>query len=100
MPYKSKENQRKKSLDYYHRNRDKIILKQIEYKRKKYLTDQEYHLKDNIRKIATHKISLKDKQCIICGSTQDLQRHHKDYSSPLDVQILCRRCHNKEHFRM
>lgn len=35
---------------------------------------------------------LKDK-CEQCGSIENLQRHHFDYSKPLDVITLCKKCH-------
>jgi hypothetical protein len=38
-------------------------------------------------------VPLKDK-CEICGSTEDLEKHHKDYGKPLEVLTLCRICHN------
>jgi len=37
---------------------------------------------------------LKDK-CEICGSTANLQRHHPDYSKPLEVLTLCGECNRK-----
>ena len=36
-------------------------------------------------------------QCELCGSTEDLMRHHEDYNRPLDVMILCRTCHMRLH---
>jgi predicted HNH restriction endonuclease len=37
--------------------------------------------------------------CQICGTMKDLQKHHPDYSKPLEVVILCRSCHEKLHRR-
>ena len=31
--------------------------------------------------------------CLRCGSTENLERHHEDYSKPLEVQTLCMPCH-------
>ena len=31
--------------------------------------------------------------CFKCGSTEHLERHHPDYSKPLEVITLCRNCH-------
>lgn len=36
------------------------------------------------------------RQCRECGS-QDSQKHHADYSKPLEVEWLCRDCHEKLH---
>jgi hypothetical protein len=35
--------------------------------------------------------------CQMCGATKDLQKHHPDYSKPLEVVILCRSCHERLH---
>jgi len=34
-------------------------------------------------------------KCKSCGSTENLERHHPDYSKPLEIITLCRICHNK-----
>jgi hypothetical protein len=36
-------------------------------------------------------------KCEVCGATEKLQRHHPDYSKPLEVQILCAHCHIVKH---
>ena len=41
------------------------------------------------------KSNLKGK-CSICGSTEDLVRHHVSYD-PEIIDILCRRCHSSLH---
>ncbi len=38
----------------------------------------------------------KDVQCEKCGKMAD-HRHHEDYSKPLDVVYLCRKCHVDLH---
>ena len=48
--------------------------------------------KRNAHVIAGRNIPL-DSTCVNCGSTSDLARHHPDYSKPLEVTILCRKCH-------
>lgn len=35
--------------------------------------------------------------CSECGSTVRVEIHHKDYSLPIDVEFLCRRCHKRRH---
>lgn len=41
-------------------------------------------------------VPLKDK-CELCSSTLNLERHHPDYSKPLDFITFCRECHRKLH---
>lgn len=36
------------------------------------------------------------KPCVDCGSIES-QKHHEDYSKPLEVIWLCRPCHLKRH---
>lgn len=43
--------------------------------------------------VAKRLIPLKG-ACEICGGTDRLQRHHKDYGKPLEVLTLCEICHN------
>lgn len=46
------------------------------------------------RKAAQRAFPTMDK-CEKCGSAENLQRHHSDYSKPTEVQILCQACHVK-----
>jgi hypothetical protein len=40
---------------------------------------------------------LKKEPCSICGTTERVHGHHKDYSKPLDVTWLCAKCHHRIH---
>jgi hypothetical protein len=35
--------------------------------------------------------------CCICGTTENVHGHHKDYGKPLDVNWLCAKCHQRIH---
>lgn len=39
---------------------------------------------------------LKKKPCEVCGNPV-VEAHHNDYEKPLDVQWLCRECHDDVH---
>lgn len=50
-----------------------------------------------IRKRAQRAVSLSGATCSKCGSPNCLERHHEDYSKPVDVAVLCSHCHGLEH---
>lgn len=35
--------------------------------------------------------------CQVCGTTEDVEAHHEDYSRPLDVRWLCFKHHREAH---
>jgi hypothetical protein len=45
---------------------------------------------------AVKKGKLIRKPCEVCGVERS-QAHHHDYSKPLDVRWLCKKCHEAEH---
>jgi hypothetical protein len=48
-------------------------------------------------RIAMRNGTLVPQPCEECGSIDEIQAHHSDYSKPLDVTWLCRTCHLKRH---
>lgn len=36
-------------------------------------------------------------ECVFCGSKEYLIKHHSDYTQPLKITIMCRRCHKILH---
>ena len=55
--------------------------------------------KDNARSYANVYLRrglIERKPCERCGS-ENSQMHHEDYSKPLAVEWLCRKCHLAEH---
>ena len=60
---------------------------------------EEQRLKDNARSYAgvyLRRGKLERKPCERCGS-KDSQMHHDDYTKPLEIRWLCRRCHLDLH---
>jgi hypothetical protein len=57
---------------------------------------KENKTKVNARNMAEFRIELKP-CCEICGSTENLQRHHWNYDNPLLVNTLCKECHDIQH---
>lgn len=35
--------------------------------------------------------------CVICGTTENIHAHHRDYAKPFDVTWLCAKCHHRLH---
>lgn len=48
--------------------------------------------KATVRKQTQRLVSLAGKSCGQCGSTENLQRHHRTYTVS-DYEILCQSCH-------
>ena len=40
---------------------------------------------------------LKKQPCFFCGSSEQVEMHHPDYSQPLKVYWLCQICHKRFH---
>lgn len=40
---------------------------------------------------------IKKKPCLICGSIENIEAHHKDYNLPLEVDWLCSNHHKYLH---
>lgn len=47
--------------------------------------------------LAVFRGKLKRLPCRICGTTENVQAHHEDYSKPLDVDWLCFKHHMEHH---
>jgi hypothetical protein len=50
-----------------------------------------------VAKVYLARGKIQRQPCCECGQHR-AQMHHEDYSRPLDVMWLCRRCHMKHHY--
>ena len=85
--------------EWYQRNKARLRAKQLAYwkahREQVNKTNRDYRARHPIEIKAT-KLARKvpiGNQCEICGTTEDLQKHHPDYSKPLEIVTLCRQCH-------
>jgi len=79
---KNKERQKQTVLSYYQKNKRKWIPRNYHYRLRKKILD---HF---------------NSKCCLCGSTENLQIHHLDYTPKLNfnnLQLLCKKCHDKKH---
>lgn len=106
---KNREQRKDKCKEYYKNNKTKLLeinkeykknnLQMIRYIRSKNQKDYEKKYPD---KIKAHELSRKITipvgcLCEICKQEQAVHRHHPDYSKPLEVVLVCIKCHNKLH---
>lgn len=99
-----KECKKTTSRQRYYENKEKWLKQTAKYAKKhqkqKSITHKRYvenhHEKILAEKMAQRHIALAQ-SCSICGSTENLHRHHSDYSKPLEVITLCHKCHMKIH---
>jgi len=73
---------------------------------RRWIVKQAYnqYLRDPHWKLTREAVLRRDKACTRCGTTENLQVHHKTYAhvgnEPLeDLITLCKGCHNLEHKR-
>lgn len=104
-------NSKEKQREYSRLYRDKYPKEYIEYLKQWRLKHREQYLdchnkyqktyRKNHREIIkaqqiTQRILI-DSKCSSCGSIENLERHHIDYSRPLEVVTLCLKCHVLTH---
>ena len=69
-------------------------------KNKRIITDED-RIKNQARRKANYAVEKgeieKATECEHCGATGRLEKHHHDYSKPLEITWLCTRCHGKVH---
>jgi hypothetical protein len=113
---RAKQLHRERVREWKRRNRVKVRVQKRRWNRRKSgleprLTNEEYIRKtfgpkpskeeeihrQRVRRTARNEV--RTVCCEVCGSTENLERHHEDYSKPSDVKVLCTSCHKKLHHK-
>ena len=87
--------------EYYQANKEYLREYQREHKRERYASDPTFRFKRLSRatlhsNVRNGKI-IRPNQCSKCSSTGNIHAHHEDYSKPLKVIWLCKKCHTRLH---
>ena len=72
---------------YYLRNKDKIIKRVTDYKRR-----EDVKFKDKARKRARYIRMPLNQICEKCKKRFAVDKHHKDYNKPLEIMFVCHSC--------
>jgi len=104
-PEKAKDEQKRfyerhpeKREEYKNRYKGRYKGRYKDYQREYYLKNRERTLEARrVGAIAYLSAPLGSK-CEKCGSIENLERHHPDYSKILEINTLCRSCHKREHY--
>ena len=102
--HQTEKSQRSKKQYYGHRER--ICQHNTDYRRKhpdSNLKAVKKYKEQNPEKVRAQNLAEKipfDLKCGNCGTIENLERHHPDYSKPLMFVTLCRSCHAKIHRRI
>lgn len=90
----TKEKERQYSREYNARHRDRLAKARREWVAR-YPEKVAAHAAVE-RALKSGKLVRAD-SCERCGTSAALDGHHPDYSKPLEVEWLCRKCHRAEH---
>jgi hypothetical protein len=85
---------KKQKSEWAKRNRKYVCEEQL--KRYHNNTKNEFQ-KHKARSKAFRKIKMENQICEICKKFKAVERHHSDYSKPLEVIFLCKGCHELLH---
>lgn len=83
---------------YRARNKGKYAERERAYNARRLAEYPERRRAYNVVEYAIRKGDLvRPSDCSRCGATKELDAHHVDYSTPLDVVWVCRVCHRALH---
>jgi hypothetical protein len=58
---------------------------------------EKYPAKVKAENLANKRHIPLDSNCLMCGSTENLEKHHPDYEQPSWILTLCQKCHKLIH---
>lgn len=109
----NKEKFKERSKEYYKKNQEKLIeINKINYQNnrrnildkknsKNKLIGYNWDKFCEIRRKARYHIKIPNNTlCNFCNIDLATERHHPDYSKPLEVLFVCKKCHSKLHRRI
>lgn len=80
-----------KQREYRKKNRERLRIRENKW-------NKNNREKVNAKRKAQYNIKIPNGQlCEVCNERLAVNRHHPDYTQPLLVKFLCKRCHNKIH---
>lgn len=107
---KNGDRKRERDREYNRNNRDRILERLREYYRENKEKFADHRIRyaqehpdavnahEMVRQARESGLLVRPGNCFCCGSGElDIQAHHEDYGSPLEVVWLCRSCHRKLH---
>lgn len=91
------ERRRERVRNWYSRNSERIC----EQKKKRYIERGAKEYYQNAHEILRGALKMgilkRPTNCSVCGKGGRIEGHHKDYTKPLEVDWLCKKCHIAEH---
>ena len=104
---KRKEQTRAANRKWEKKNPEKVKANQKKWKKENKGYHNEYNKKYNgspqvkARNMANNKIKIpKGMLCQNCHLVPAVEKHHPDYSKPLDILFVCKKCHTKLHTQL
>ncbi len=91
---RNKETHRRKDRAYYEKHREEILEK-----RRLYLKENKVKVaaRQKVKNAVFNGTLVRPKFCSKCNVDCWPDAHHEDYSKPLEVEWLCRKCHQIKH---
>jgi len=74
--------------EYQQKHREELTRGKRDWRRE--------HPEKALARAINRAISLGE-ECKLCGSKENLERHHPDYQKPFEVMTVCRSCHRMIH---